>query len=116
MKKILALTFFIGFFTTSFAQSNYEHFNDTRDDQYAATFRQGYYHHELYLSPRERDFEIARIDREFRMKVYSIRRSRFMRHHQKKLAIRSAEYERARQIEMVNARFENQVHYGYERR
>ena len=105
MKKIIAFTFFIGFVACSFAQPNYGRFSDNRNDQYGTTFRQGYYSHENYLSKRDKDFEIARIDCEFRMKIYSIRRNRFMRHHQKKLAIRSAEYQRERQIQMANERF-----------
>lgn len=105
MKKIIAFTFFIGFFTSSFTQSNYGRFSDSRNNQYGTAYGQGYYNHGNYLSKRDKDFEIARIDREFRMKIYYIRRDRFMRHHQKKLAIRSSEYQRERQIQMVNERF-----------
>lgn len=116
MKKIITLAFCIGVFTTSFAQYNHGDYNDNLNDRNATTFERGYGTHRNSFSERERNFEIARINREFKMKVYSIRHNHFMRHHQKKLAIRSAEYERASQIQMVNSRFYNQSHYGYERR
>ena len=115
MKKIIAFTFFIGFFSSSFAQPNYGRYSDNRNDQYGSTYRQGYYNHGNYFSKRDKDFQMSRIDREFRLKVYSIRRNHFMRHHQKKMAISSAEYERERQMQIVNARFESQYHNDYRR-
>ncbi|HET7119154.1 MAG TPA: hypothetical protein VFI29_21855 [Hanamia sp.] len=116
MKKIITLAFCMGIYATSFAQYNHGNYNENRNDRNATTFGRGYDNQRNFFSERDRNFEIARINREFKMKVYSIRHSRYMRHHQKKLAIRSAEYERARQIQMVNARFYNQFHYGYGRR
>lgn len=122
MKKIITLAFFVGAYSISFAQYH-QQYNGGRNRNYAMPYGQ-YYHGQdrkfyegnHFITRRERDFEITRINREFKMKVYSIRRNRYMRHHQKKLAIRSMEYERARQIQMVNARFNSQFYNSYGRR
>ncbi len=116
MKKIIAIGFLTSVFATSYAQVYYSHNSEDRNGQYATTLGKEYYTDGNYFSARERDFEIARINREFKMKVYSIKRDRYMPHRQKKLAIRSAEYEKDRQIQLVNSRFYPQRHHESSRR
>lgn len=113
MKKIIVLTLFVGISVVSYSQ-----YNEGGRDRYAVSngqFDNGQYANNFFPR-RERDLEIERINHEFRMKVYSIRSDRYLRHHQKKLAIRDAEMKRDRQIQMVNARFDGRFRDRYDRR
>lgn len=124
MKKIITLLFFAGAFATSFAQYNQQQNNDdrnyrtenNRDDQYANSsngnrnydrdnkdwrhFNQG----NIY-SVRERDFKIEKINRDFNFQIQAIECDRYLRRREKKAAIRNAEMERSRQIQLVNESF-----------
>lgn len=113
MKKIIILLFSVGAITTSFAQYNDPYGNanwNPANAQYASNVQYGYGNH---FSARDRDFQIAKINQDFNFKVQSIENDYYMRHYQKRAAIRNAEYERARQIHIVNARFHRDYHYGY---
>ncbi|MDQ2719198.1 MAG: hypothetical protein M3Z26_05490 [Bacteroidota bacterium] len=117
MKKIITLLLFVGACATSFAQ--YGHDNDNHDhDQYSNS---GGWHDNRgdgdhgYYSERDRDFQIAKINRDFNFQVQSIENDPFMRHHAKKVAIRNAEYQRDRQTQMVNARFSGHFHSDHDR-
>ncbi len=128
MKKIITLLFFVGAFATSFAQYDQRQNNDNgnrRDDQYANSSNGQYdghdrndrkfYNNENSFSERDRDFQIAKINRDFNFQVQSIQNDRYMRHHERKVALRNAEYERDRQIQMINARFNAGFHNAYDR-
>lgn len=123
MKKIFTLAFLIGVYATSYAQYNHPQYNENIGEQYATSGGQYYngngakfYESNHFVTHREKDFEIARINREFRMKVYSIKRDRYLRHHQKKVAIRIAEDQRGSQIQFLNEKFRTRFHHGYGRR
>lgn len=100
MKKIITLLFCVVAFATSFAQYNRGHDNS---DDHSAYNQNG--HFGGNFSPRDKAFQIEKINLEFDFKIRTIQNSWNLRHHQKKVAIRNLERERARKIHMVNARF-----------
>ncbi len=115
MKKIFTLTFFIGAFVTSFAQ--YNHPGDSRyGGQYAYSSGANFSNHNNFMSPRERDFQIDKINREYQFNVRSIEQNPLMRRHQKKVAIRNAENDRNFKIEMLNRKYFSQFPNNYGRR
>ena len=95
MKKIITLAFFIGTFATSFAQYNHQ-------TQYAYSLGANFNGHNNFMSPRERDFQIDKINREYQFNVRSLEQNPFMKRHQKKIAIRNAENDRNFKIQMLN--------------
>ena len=126
MKKIITLLFSLGAFTISFAQYDHQRNNDDRnyrtenkrDDQYAGSSNGDGYHDRdardrrhsdkgNYYSAKERDFQVERINREFDFRIQAIQSDRYLRRRAKRAAIRDAEIERSRQIQMVNERFNN---------
>ncbi|MDP4286016.1 MAG: hypothetical protein Q8891_16505 [Bacteroidota bacterium] len=124
MKKIFTLLFFVGTAIASFAQNNHRHNNNDRNsknDQYDVALNnqryrynnnRNFYDHKNYFPAREREYKIDQINRSFDYKINAIRNNRYMRRHEKKVAIRNAENERARQIQIVNARFISENHNG----
>lgn len=126
MKRIIALLFFTGAVTTSFAQYDQRRDDDhNRGNGQYATADNGRYDHRndrrsnddrAIYSERERSYQVDRINREYNYKVMSIQNNRYMKKHQKKLAIRDAQRERERQIQMLQARFNNNVHHDNGRR
>lgn len=124
MKKIITLLFSVAAFATSFAQYNHQQNNDDRNyrtentgsGQYANSsngnrnydrddrdwrhFNQG----NIY-SEKGRDFQIEKINRDFDFQIQAILSDCYLRHREKKAAIRNAEIERSRQIQIVNERF-----------
>ena len=124
MKKIITLLFSVGAFATSFAQYNHQQNNDDRnyrtenkrDDQYANSSNGNrnydrddkdwrHFNKGNNYSAKERDFQIEKINRDFDFQVQAIQCDRYLRRREKKAAIRNAEIERSRQIQMVNERF-----------
>ena len=98
MKQIFTLLISLGAFATSFAQYNPDH----RDNHY--TYIQiGHAGGDFYHGDKE--FQIEKINRDFDYKIRQFKMIGRLRRHQKKVAIRELEMERARQIQIVNARF-----------
>ena len=129
MKKFITFLLFVGAFATSFAQYDPHQNPDSRnhrDDQYASSSNGQYDEHDHnndhkdfdnrnFLPGRDRDFQIEKINRDYNFQIQSIQMDRYMRHHEKKVAIRNAERERERQIQMVNARFNGRFHDDHDR-
>jgi hypothetical protein len=124
MKKIITLLFSLGAFTISFAQYDHQGNNDDknyrtenkRDDQYARSSNGDRYYDRddrdrrhfdkgNYNSAKARDFQVEKINRDFNFRIQAIQSDRYLRRREKKAAIRNAEIERSRQIQMVNERF-----------
>ena len=111
MKKFITLLFSLGAFATSFAQYN-DH-QSKRNDQYANSSNDSWnyskdrrhFDHGNIFSAKERDFQIEKINRDFAFRVKAIQHNRYLRRREKKAAIRNAEIERSRQIQLVNDRF-----------
>lgn len=116
MKKIITLTFFIGAFATSFAQYNHPGTDARRDGQYAYSSQKNFNNRDNFMSPRERDFQIDKINREYQFNVRSIEQNPLMRRHQKKVAIRNAENDRNFKIQMLNKKYFGQFPNSYGRR
>lgn len=114
MKKILTLLLSVGIFSASFAQSNHERNHYDRSDQYAtASNDRDYHHHDReydnnrnYSYANQQSMEIQKVNQDYNFQVMSIENNRFMRNHQKKVAIRNAERERDRQVQRINSRYD----------
>lgn len=111
MKKIITLLFASAMFASAFAQygSNKDWDKNNNDESYAKDgkdkhdedrFKSGY-----YFTPREREMEIARINREYDYKIQSVRNKFFMSWYQKKRQIEFLKDQRDREIRRVYARF-----------
>lgn len=108
MKQIFTLLLSLGAFATSFAQYSPRY----KDDRYVYNENKRYGGN---FSPRDKAFQVERINREYDFKINGIRRSWNLSHHQKRVAIRNLERERARKIHMVNERFyERQRHHHHQ--
>ncbi|HEY8661078.1 MAG TPA: hypothetical protein VIL78_18745 [Hanamia sp.] len=125
MKKIITLLFFVGAFATSFAQYDHQQNNNNErnrgNDQYGQrhdddnSYGRNVYDNRNSYPARERGYQIDQINRNFNYKIQSIQNDRYMRRREKREAIRHAENERARQIQMVNARFMGHDRDGYQK-
>jgi len=108
MKQIFTLLISLGAFATSFAQHSPRH----NDDGYV--YNEGK-HYGGNFSPREKAFQVERINREYDFKINAIRKSWNLSRHQKKVAIRNLEKQRARKIHIVNEKFyESQRDYNHQ--
>ena len=107
MKQIFTLLISLGAFATSFAQYNTGH----NGDHYAYNQRS---HFGDNFSTGDKNFQVEKINREFDFKIHAIQNNWNLGRHQKKVAIRNLERQRARQIQIVNARFHHRIK-SYER-
>jgi hypothetical protein len=98
MKKIITLLFCVGAFATSFAQYN----SGYKDDRYAYNENK---HFGGNFSPKDKEFQIEKINRDFDFKIHAIQNSWNLGRHQKKVIIRNLQKEKSRQIQMVNVQF-----------
>lgn len=109
MKKILAVVFSLGLLSTAFAQGGYQ---KDRDMAYGKPTNpvnnDKYGRNDGYFSAREKDAQIARINREFDYKIMAIKRNRYMRNGEKNRQIRQLERERTQEIRELNQRFSRQ--------
>lgn len=130
MKKIITLLFCVGVFSTSFAQYNHQ-MNDERifrtengrndqyvnssngDQNYGRDNRDWRYRGNENNYVNARDFQIQKINGDFDARINAIQCDRYMRRREKREAIRSAEFERSNQIQMVNARFSNNHYWNH---
>jgi hypothetical protein len=126
MKKIFTLLFAVGIFSMAQAQSGnrdnrqFDQRNDQPTDQ--RDYNSGYgrgkdivvndgyydkggrYDNNSFSSGRDRDMQIARINREYDFKIQSVRSNFFMGWFQKQKQIRFLQDQRQREISMVYAR------------
>lgn len=120
MKTIFTLLLSMVMFTAAFAQygPNGKWNKDKSDDAYGSNDNRGYDpyskgaydHHKggygsYFFTPRERDIEIDRINREYRYRIESVRNKPFMGWFQKKRIINNLEAERDEQIARVIYKF-----------
>jgi len=118
MKKILTLMLSVGIFSTSFAQSNHQRHQYDRSDQYATASNGHYDHHSdrqydnnrNYSYANQQSMEIQKVNQDYNFQVMSIQNNRFMKNHQKKMAIRNAQKERDQQIQRINAKYDRMNH------
>lgn len=121
MKKMLVLAFSLGIITTVFAQNGYS--KDRRDESRDVVFgnstrpraenNRDYRNDSYSFTARERDAQIARINREFDYKIMAVKRDRYLRNGEKNRRIRILERERTEQIRQVNKRWSSQKPFRY---
>jgi hypothetical protein len=120
MKKILTLLLSVGIFSGSFAQSNHQKYQYHRNDQYAIASNgrydedhdhdedhdRKYDNHRNYSYENQQALEIQRVNQDYNYQVMSIQNNRFMKNHQKKVAIRDAQRERDAQIQRIESNYD----------
>ena len=111
MKKIITILITSAMFTSAFAQYGQNDEWDKKDngDVYA---KDGKHRHDddrhkgkYYFTPRERDMQIAQINREYDYRIQSVKNKFFMSWYQKKRQIEFLKDQRDREIRMVYAKF-----------
>ena len=116
MKEIFTLLFSAGAFTASFAQSN-SHQIDKKNTQYTTNseYKKIESHRDnIYtFSAKERDTQIAKINKDYNLKVASIKSSKHINKHDKKVLIQKAQSEKAQQIQEANSKFNSKFNTAY---
>jgi hypothetical protein len=118
MKKIFTLLLSVGIFSASFAQSNHQKNHYDRNDQYATASNGRYdnrYDHKYdnnrnYSYENQQALEIEKVNQDYNFRVMSIQNNRFMKNHQKKVAIRNAQRQREQQIQFINSKYDRMNH------
>lgn len=125
MKKMFTLLLSVGILATSYAQPNRQqndkNFGKSGQNVIVSNGHNkniyGRNDHGIYDNrnpfARERDAQIDKINREFSYKVKAVENNRYMRSRQKKVAIRDLTNERNRQLQMVNARYNDKFRKAY---
>jgi hypothetical protein len=54
--------------------------------------------------------EIEKVNQDYNFRVMSIQNNRFMKNHQKKVAIRNAQRRREQQIQFINSKYDRMNH------
>lgn len=127
MKKIFTLLFTAAILTSAFAQydSKDEWGKNGNDDVFAKNGndkhdKDGGGYGSYYFTPRERDMQIAQINREYEYRIQSVRNKFFMSWYQKKCQIEVLKDQREREIRMVYAKFNDRRNRyndrGYDKR
>ncbi len=111
MKKIFTFLFAATLLTTAYAQYDRkdEWDNNNKENGYGKEGKHekddGWFKGRYYFTPRERDMQIAQINREYAYKVQSLKNNYFMSWYQKKRQVEFLKDQRDRDLRMVNARF-----------
>ena len=116
MKKVLVLALSLCVVTTLFAQSRNQR-KDSRDvvlGQDRSIYNDRRY--DRNLTPREREMLIAQIRKDYRWRIESVKRDRYIRNSEKKRKIRILEQERDAKINAVWQRSNDQNNNRYGRR
>jgi hypothetical protein len=119
MKKVFALLFCIGTVTAVFAQKGRG--RDASRDVILGQRNETVYNgnngrYDGYMTPRERDAQIAQINREYNWKIQSVKRDRYLRNAERKRQIRFLENERDARIRAVWQRYNHRSSRVYGRR
>ena len=126
MKTIFTLLFSMAMFSTTFAQygQNGQWNKDKHDDIYVSN-NKGYDHDKggygsYVFTPRERDMEIAKINREFDYKIQLVKNKPFVAWFQKKRQISNLEAQRDFEVSEVVRKFRSPKNkfgdFGYGRK
>lgn len=110
MKTFFTLLFSMAMFSTAFAQYGQKGQRDKHDDIYVSNNKD--FGHDknfggYYFTPRERDMEIAQINREYGYKIQSVKNKPFMGWFQKKRIINNLEAQRDDEIAQVIRKFKS---------
>jgi hypothetical protein len=112
MKTIFTLLFSMAMFSTTFAQygQNGQRDRNKDNDVYVSNDNKDFGHHGknyggYTFTPRERDMQIAQINREYDYKMQSVKNKPFMGWYQKKRIINNLEAQRDEEIAQVIRKF-----------
>ncbi len=113
MKKIFTLTAALTIFTTSFAQykggvqkeDNYSNRKDVAWDDKGYKKDNDRFNGSYNFSTRERDMQIAQINREYDYKIREVKSRWLLSRYKKEDMIRSLNFQRQEEIRRVYARF-----------
>ena len=107
MKRMLTLLFALGIMTVSFAQRGYD--NNSRRDRDVVYDQRNVYGNNRYdrysMSPKERDSEIKRLNKEFDAKIKAVRKDRRLRSSEKNYQIDRLSRQRDWEIQQVRDRY-----------
>ena len=113
MKKILTLLIALGAIASVEAQSSRfpSDRGDSRDVILGQNNDRGYdnsrYNNGYNFTPRERDQQIDRINRDYDLRVRQVERDRWMRSYEKRMKIQRLEDQKRDEIRIVWERFRN---------
>jgi len=112
MKTIFTLLFSMSMFSTTFAQYGQKGQRDKDIDVYVSVDSKDFGHHDknyggYIFTPRERDMEIAKINREYGFKIQSVKNKSFMTWMQKKRMVNNLEEQRDGEIAQVIRKFKS---------
>ena len=112
MKTIFTLLFSMAMFSTTFAQYGQKGQRDKDIDVYVSVDSKDFGHHDknyggYIFTPRERDMEIAKINREYGFKIQSVKNKSFMTWMQKKRMVNNLEEQRDGEIAQVIRKFKS---------
>lgn len=120
MKTIFTLLFSMTMFSTTFAQYGQKGQRDKQNDVYVSVdkdFGHDKFYGSYIFTPRERDMEIAKINRDFDFKIQSVKNKPFMGWFQKKRIINNLEEQHDAEIAQVIRKFRSPKNkfgdYGY---
>lgn len=118
MKKILTLVLALGTISSVFAQSRNDHDRDDHDrdnNRYAQTsnnYGNNYRSYSNSYNTRERDMQIANINREYEARSYAVRSNRWLRNNEKNRQLYILDNQRAAAISQLNSRYADSRYAG----
>jgi len=110
MKKIFTLLVSTVMLSTAFAQYG-QRDQHRKTDVYVVTDNKGFDKHDkngwggYYFTPKERDMQIAQINKEYSFKIQAVKNKPFMSFFQKKRMIKNLEEQRDGEIRAVIFKF-----------
>jgi Skp family chaperone for outer membrane proteins len=122
MKKMLLLTFSVAILSSAFAQNSRNQSRDivlgqANSGVYSNRNNdRNYGNNDYSYTTRERDAEIARINREFDARINAVRRDRRIRNGEKNHQVSMLENQRRAEIMQLNQRFTPQRSNRYDDR
>lgn len=120
MKRIFTLLFSITLLSTAFAQygpKDGQDWNRDRDVHADNHHRDQDRYGSYYFTPRERDMQVAQINREYDYKIRSVKNHFFLGWYQKKRQINYLENKRNSEINAVYAKFNDRRNrFNHDRR
>ena len=111
MKTMLTILFSIGITIASFAQSSHRNDYPQRENRNVYDHRndRNYDNNRRYdtynFSAKEKDAQIKDINREYKARIKAVKKSRSLRSSEKDREIRRLEWQRDREIQQVQDRF-----------
>lgn len=115
MKTFFTLLLAAGAFNASSAQASYEKDKKGKQDVINNEYKKIDTHRDnIYtFTAQDRDVYIAKINKDFNLKVRSTKTNKRLSSREKREMIQKAKVERAQQIKIVNAKFNSKYNSAY---